>query len=262
MILIFEQYIFTINIQKMKKQLLMVALTLISFAPFAQQKTSTMNSAFWKVKMGHSNSFVDASETFITKFFPVKDGKTPISGYNITGGKHHGEYLFLNNIGKSFADRDVVTPPTMENIRWSDNWNLNVAPHIEGITAELLVFKPEMSNIGPDDKAEKFVNTEWTVTNSSKAFTDVLQKMPKVWNKLGRKIGIWVTFTGETRYYLVRYFPNGWKDLDDTKDSDFATAWEEVYGKGSWDKDGVIFANGWTRTDRFMMTLNKRLTSK
>ena len=246
----------------MKKQLLMVALTLISFAPFAQQKTSTMNTAFWKVKMGHSNSFVDASETFITKFFPVKDGKPQVTGYNITGGKHNGEYLFINNIGKSFADRDVVTPPTMENIRWSDNWNLNIAPHLEGITADLLVYKPEMSNLGPDDKSEKFVNTEWTVTNSSKAFTDVLLKMPKIWNKLGRKIGIWVTFTGETRYYLVRYFPNGWKDLDDTKDSDFAVAWDEVYGKGAWEKDGIIFANGWTRTDRFMMTLNKRLTSK
>ncbi len=246
----------------MKKQLLMVALTLISFATFAQQKSSTMNTAFWKVKMGHSNSFVDASETFITKFLPVKDGKPQMSGYNITGGKHHGEYLFINNIGKSFTDRDVVNPTTIDNIRWSDNWNLNIAPHIENITAELLVFKPEMSNIGADDKAEKFVSTEWTVTNGSKAFTDLLLKMPKVWNKLGRKIGIWVTFTGETRYYIVRYLPNGWKDLDDAKDSDFAIAWEEVYGKGSWEKDGVIFANGWTRTDRYMMTLNKRLTSK
>ena len=162
----------------MKKQLLMVALTFVSFALFAQQKTSTMNTAFWKVKMGHSNTFVDASETFLSKFFPVKDGKPQITGYNITGGKHNGEYLIINNIGKSFADRDVVTPPTMENIRWSDNWNLNIAPHLEGITADLLVYKPEMSNLGVDDKSEKFVNTEWTVTNSSKAFNDLLLKMP------------------------------------------------------------------------------------
>jgi hypothetical protein len=246
----------------MKKQLLMVALTLVSFAPFAQQKTNTMNSAFWKVKVGHSNSFVDATETFLTKFFPAKDGKPQVYGYNITGGKHHGEQLFLNNVGKSFADRDVVTPSTIDNIRWGENWNTTIAPHIESMTSDILVFKPEMSNIGADEKAEKFVNTEWTVTNSSKAFNDVLLKMPKIWNKLGRKIGIWVTFTGETRYYIVRYLPNGWKDLDDAKDSDFAVAWDEVYGKGAWEKDGVIFANGWTRTDRFMMTLNKRLTSK
>ena len=90
----------------MKKQLLMVALTLVSFAPFAQQKPSTMNTAFWKVKMGHSNTFVDASETFLTKFFPVKDGKPQITGYNITGGKHNGEYLFINNIGK-LTDKDL-----------------------------------------------------------------------------------------------------------------------------------------------------------
>ena len=246
----------------MKKQLLMVALTFVSFAPFAQQKTSTVNISFWEVKMGHRTQFNTAMETYLSKFRSVKDGIPEVTGYNITGGKHNGEYLFINNIGKSFADRDVVTPPTIENIRWSDNWNLNIAPHLEGITADLLVYKPEMSNLGVDDKSEKFVNTEWTVTNSSKAFNDLLLKMPKVWNKLGRKIGMWVTFTGETRYYIVRYLPNGWKDLDDAKDSDFAVAWDEVYGKGAWEKDGVIFANGWTRTDRFMMTLNKRLTSK
>jgi hypothetical protein len=247
----------------MKKQLIFVALTLISFAPFAQQKTSTVNAGFWKVKMGQAPSFVDASETFITKFFPAKDGKPQIYGYNIIGGKHNGEYLFMNNVGKSFSDRDVVTPPTIDNIRWWDNWNSTVAPHVESTTNDIFVFRPEMSNLGVDEKSEKFVNTEWTVQNGgSKGFTDVLKKMPKVWNKLGRKIGIWSTYTGETRYYLVRYLPNGWKDLDDTKDSDFAAAWEELYGIGSWDKDSKIFANSWSRTDRFMMTLNKRLTSK
>ena len=52
----------------MKKQLIFVALTLISFVTFAQQKTSTVNAGFWKVKMGQAPSFVDASQTFITKF--------------------------------------------------------------------------------------------------------------------------------------------------------------------------------------------------
>jgi hypothetical protein len=248
----------------MKKQLLMVALTLISFAPFAQQKTFTINFAFFKIKMGHATSFIDADETFITKFLPVKDGKPLMTGYNITGGKHHGEYLFLNNAGKSFTDRDVVTPETIDNIRWRDNWNLTVAPHIESITNDIFVYNPEFSNLVGDEKSEKFVVTEYTVKNNSKAFDDVLKKLPKVFNKLGRKIGITSAYTGGNRYNLIRYLPNGWKDLDDLKDSDISTAWDEVYGKGSWDKDGVslIFANGWSRTDRFMMTLNKRLTSK
>jgi hypothetical protein len=246
----------------MKKQLLMIALTLISFASFAQQKTVTMNVSFGKIKMGHAPSFVDASETFINKFFPAKDGKPHTYGYNISGGKRNGEFLFINNVGKSFTDLDVVTPPTINNIRYYDNWNSTIAPHIESFTNDILVYKPELSNLGVDEKSEKFVNTEYTVKNNSKAFDDVLKKLPKVFNKLGRKIGIWSTYTGENRYYVVRYLPNGWKDLDDTKDSDIATAWDEVYGKGSWDKDGLIFANSWSRTDRFMMTLNKRLTSK
>jgi len=247
----------------MKNLLIFVALTLISFAPFAQQKTFTVNSGFWKVKMGHATSFVDASETFITKFFPVKDGKPQVNGYNISGGKHNGEYLFMNNAGKSFTDRDVVTPATIDNIRWADNWNLTIAPHIESTTNDIFVYKPEFSNLVGDEKSQKFVVTEYTVKDGgSKGIADVLKKAIKVQDKLGRKIAVWSAFTGENRYNVIRYLPNGWKDLDDTTDSDFATAWDEIYGKGSWDKDSLIFANGWSRTDRFMMTLNKRLTSK
>jgi hypothetical protein len=48
-----------------------------------------VNAGFWKTKMGHAPSFIDASETFITNFFPAKDGKPQIYGYNITGGKHN-----------------------------------------------------------------------------------------------------------------------------------------------------------------------------
>jgi hypothetical protein len=240
----------------------MIALTLISSATFAQQKTKTENILFWEVKMGHRTQFNTAMETYLSKFRSVKDGIPEVTGYNITGGNHHGEYLIVNNSGKSWADRDVVTPTTMENIRRDEYWELNIAPHLEGITGDILVYKPEMSNRGVDDKSEKRVVTEFTVINGSKALTDQLRKMPKVWDKLGRKMGVWVTYTGVARYFAVRFLPNGWKELDDEKDDEFAIAYDEVYGKGSWDKDRLIFTNGWTNTDKFMMTLNKRLTSK
>ena len=72
-----------------------------------------------------------------------------------------------------------------------------------------------------------------------------------------------MTYTGVARYYLVRFLPNGWKELDNAiTGEEFAIAYDEVYGKGSWDKDRLIFTNGWTNTDQFMMTLNERLTSK
>ena len=246
----------------MKKLLVMIALTLISSATFAQQKTSTENILFWEVKMGHRTQFNTAMETYLSKFRSVKDGIPEVTGYNITGGNHHGEYLIVQNSRKSWSDRDVVTPTTMENIRRDEYWELNIAPHLEGVTGDILVYKPEMSNRGVDDKSEKRVVTEFTVINGSKALTDQLRKMPKVWDKLGRKMGVWVTYTGVARYFAVRFLPNGWKELDDEKDDEFAIAYDEVYGKGSWDKDRLIFTNGWTNTDKFMMTLNKRLTSK
>ncbi len=246
----------------MKKLLVMIALTLISSATFAQQKTKTENISFLEVKMGHRTQFNTAMETHLSKFTSVKDGIPEVTGYNITGGNHHGEYLIAQNSRKSWSDRDVVTPTTMENIRQTEYWELNIAPHLEGVTGDILVYEPEMSNLGVDDKSEKRVVTEFTVINGSKALTDQLRKMPKVWDKLGRKMGVWVTYTGVARYFAVRYLPNGWKELDDEKDDEFAIAYDEVYGKGSWDKDRLIFTNGWTNTDKFMMTLNTRLTSK
>lgn len=73
----------------MKNLLILVALALISFVTFAQQKTFTVNSGFWKVKMGHAASFVDASETFLLSFFlqkmaNLKYTDTIFPGGNIT----------------------------------------------------------------------------------------------------------------------------------------------------------------------------------
>jgi hypothetical protein len=58
----------------------------------------------------------------------------------------------------------------------------------------------------------------------------------------------------------VRRLPNGWKELDTTPD--FAAAYDELYGKGSYDRDAIVVSNWWTRTDRWMQTKNTRLTSK
>ena len=64
------------------KKILTLLLLIVGLNTFAQQKT--MNASFWKVKMGHAPSFVDASEIFLTKFFPAIDGKPITIGYNIT----------------------------------------------------------------------------------------------------------------------------------------------------------------------------------
>ena len=71
---------------------------------------------------------------------------------------------------------------------------------------------------------------------------------------------IFETYTGEQRVITSRRLPNGWKDLDAMQD--FGAAYDEIYGKGAWDKDQVVLNNYWSRTDRWMMTRNKALSSK
>jgi hypothetical protein len=242
----------------MKKMTLFVALTLIGFATFAQEKT--MNGQFQKVKIGHNGAYVDAFENMVNKFFPAKNGG--LATYSITGGKHHGEYLILNNIGKTFTERDITTPPTIDNIRWGDTWSATVAPHVESVEADLIVYKSEYSNSKFEEGTDKSVITEYVIKGigNRKAFNDILKKFPKVWDKLGVKYAIFTSATGLDKLISVRRLPNGWKDLD--IQTDFAAAYEEMYGKGSYDRDATIVSNWWTRTDKYMVSKSTRLTSK
>ncbi len=244
----------------MKKIKILVALAFVSIAVFAQE--TTMTRQFHKIKVGHANAYTDASEIFINKFFPSNGGKDGFICYNITGGKHNGEKVYAYDRGRSFAERDNSTPPTIDNIRWSDNWSSTVAPHIESNEVDVLVYRADLSNSKFEERADKALVTEYTIKGigNRKPFTDILKRFPKVWDKLGYKIAIYTTITGTDRMMSVRRLPNGWKELDTTPD--FAAAYDELYGKGSFDRDAIIVSNWRTRTDRWMQTKNTRLTSK
>ena len=50
------------------------------------------------------------------------------------------------------------------------------------------------------------------------------------------------------------------KELDENYDNE--TTYDELYGKGAWAKDMAIMSTYWKVTDRFMLTKNKKLSSK
>ena len=240
----------------MKKYLLFLTLLFTSIFTFAQRQTTSRT--FHKIKMGHEAAYSDGVEKHNTKFNPISNPRAVVI-WNITGGKHHGEKMISDFNSRSFEERDIPwTRPEGQ----SDSWNINVAPHLESIQAEVLVFRPEFSNskIGDNKEVEKVVQTEYTIMNYSKAANDIRMRFPKVFDKLGWKMKIFETYTGEQRVISSRRLPNGWKDLDDMQD--FYAAYDEIYGKGSWEKDVLIMNNYWRRTDRWMMTRNKALSSK
>ena len=240
----------------MKKYLLFLTLLFTSIFTFAQRQTTSRT--FHKIKMGHEAAYSDGVEKHNTKFNPISNPRAVVI-WNITGGKHHGEKMISDFNSRSFEERDIPwTRPEGQ----SDSWNINVAPHLESIQAEVLVFRPEFSNskIGDNKEVEKVLQTEYTIMNYSKAANDIRMRFPKVFDKLGWKMKIFETYTGEQRVISSRRLPNGWKDLDDMQD--FYAAYDEIYGKGSWEKDVLIMNNYWRRTDRWMMTRNKALSSK
>lgn len=240
----------------MKKYLLFLTLLFTSIFTFAQRQTT--NRTFHKIKMGHGVPYSVGMEKHITKFFPISNSRAMVI-WNITGGKHDGERMISDANPLSFAERDI--PYTWQEGS-NDSWNINVAPHLESRQTEVLVFRPEFSNSKIDDNkdVEKVLQTEYTIMNYSKAANDIRMRFPKLFDKLGWKMKIFETYTGEQRVIHSRRLPNGWKDLDDMQD--FGAAYDEIYGKGSWEKDVLILDNYWKRTDRWMMTRNKALSSK
>jgi hypothetical protein len=240
----------------MKKYLLFLTLLFTSIFTFAQRQTTSRT--FHKIKIGHGAAYADGVEKHNTKFLPISNSRAVVI-WNIIGGKHDGEKMIGDANPRSFEERDIPwTRPEGQ----SDSWNINVAPHLESIQAEVLVFRPEFSNskIGDNKEVEKVVQTEYTIMNYSKAANDIRMRFPKVFDKLGWKMKIFETYTGEQRVISSRRLPNGWKDLDDMQD--FYAAYDEIYGKGSWEKDVLIMNNYWRRTDRWMMTRNIALSSK
>ena len=240
----------------MKKYLLFLTLLFTSIFTFAQRQTTSRS--FHKIKMGHGAAYDYGMEKHNTKFFPISNSRAMVI-WNITGGKHDGERMISDANPRSFAERDI--PWTWQEGS-NDSWNINVAPHLESRQTEVLVFRPEFSNSKIDDNkdVEKVLQTEYTIMNYSKAANDIRMRFPKVFDKLGWKMKIFETYTGEQRVIHSRRLPNGWKDLDDMQD--FGAAYDEIYGKGSWEKDVLIMNNYWRRTDRWMMTRNKALSSK
>ena len=240
----------------MKKILLSLTLLFVSAVTFAQQQTILAN--FDKIKFGHGIAYGDAMEKFTTKFLPAsEDGGQTI--FDIVGGKHHGEKLRMRNKPVSFAERDVPR-------KWAegqiDSWFANVVPHIESTNAEMMVYLPEYSSTKYEEgkDVEKFLMTEWTIVNQSKAGDDIRKRLVKVSEKLGIKTAVFSSYTGENKVYSSRRLANGWKELDEPMV--LGATYDELYGKGAWDKDQPVLNNYWKRTDRFMLTKNIRLSSK
>jgi len=240
----------------MKKILLSLTLLFVSAVTFAQQQTILAN--FDKIKFGHGIAYGDAIEKFTTKFLPAsEDGGQTI--FEIVGGKHHGEKSRMRNKPVRAAERDVPRKWTEGQF---DSWLVNVVPHIESTNAEMMVYLPEYSSTKYEEgkDVEKFLMTEWTIVNQSKAGDDIRKRLVKVLEKLGIKTAVFSSYTGENKVYSSRRLANGWKELDEPMV--LGATYDELYGKGAWDKDQPVLNNYWKRTDRFMLTKNIRLSSK
>jgi hypothetical protein len=241
----------------MKKLLIITTFCLGSIGLWAQANTS--NFQYYKVKIGHRGAFNEALKNHVAKF---RKAGSPYAWavFNLVGGSHHNEVMALSNIGKSWADRDELSalPSNQEAL---DDFYLKVSPHIEAVTGgEIISFQPEYSNSNPSERSAKIRSNILTLRYApSQEFWDVIKRLPKAWDKAGIKVATYTT-SGLNRLIFSRRFPNGWKELDEP--AKLKTAYDEVYGKGAYEKDMAIMRNFVVENETTYMTFQPDLSSK
>lgn len=241
----------------MKKLLTLSIFCLLTLTVFAQANTA--NFQYYKVKPGHRGAFNEALKNHTAKF--RKAGTSYAWAiFNLTGGSHHGEVMSLYNIGTSWAKRDELSAiPT--NTEAADDFYLKVSPHIESVTGgEIISYQADYSNSNPAERSAKIRSNILTLKYApAQEFWDVMKKLPKAWDKAGIKVATYST-SGLNRIVFSRRFPDGWKEMDEP--AKLKTAYDEVYGKGSYEKDMAIMRTYVVENETTYMTLQSDLSSK
>ena len=241
----------------MKKLFILSIFCLLTTMVFGQANTA--NFQYYKVKPGHRGAFNEALKNHTTKFRKAGTA-TEWAIFNLVGGSHHGEVMSLYNIGTSWAKRDELGA-TPTNTEAADDFYLKVSPHIESITGgEIISYQADYSNSNPSERSAKIRSSILTLKYApATEFWDVIKRLPKVWDKAGMKIATYTT-SGQNRLVFSRRFPNGWKELDEL--STLKTAYDEVYGKGAYEKDMAIMRTYVVENETSYMTLQPDLSSK
>lgn len=241
----------------MKKLFILSIFCLLTTMVFGQANTA--NFQYYKVKPGHRGAFNEALKNHTTKFRKAGTA-TEWAIFNLVGGSHHGEVMSLYNIGTSWAKRDELGA-TPTNTEAADDFYLKVSPHIESVTGgEIISYQADYSNSNPSERSAKIRSSILTLKYAPAAeFWDVIKRLPKAWDKAGIKIATYQT-SGAARLIFSRRFPNGWKEMDEP--SKLKASYEEIYGKGSYDRDIAIMRNYIVENESVYMTLQPDLSSK
>ena len=243
----------------MKKALFISAIMLLITSVQAQKVT--VNANYYKMKLGVRTQLYKAMAEHNAKYRPA-GSPYAVKIYNLTGGPHHGELLILSNSGISFKERDGLKPQPDD---LYNDWAKNVSPFLESMTGgDIMVYRKEYSSTAGAyaAAADKAMSTCYAL-NSSKLnseFWDIVKKLPKVFDRVGRNTVAYVPVTGVERLCFTWRFPNGWAELDN--DTSLQKAYDEVYGAGTYEKDIKIFRSYIESRTSTLMTLNKEISSK
>ncbi len=222
-------------------------------------QANTANFQYYKIKPGHRGAFNEAMKAHTDKF---RKAGSPYAWafFNLSGGSHHNEVMALYNVGTSWAQRDEMGS-LLNNTEAANDFYLKVSPHIEGITGgDIITYQAEYSNSSPSERSAKIRSNLLTLKYApAQEFWDVIKRLPKAWDKAGIKIATYQT-SGAARLIFSRRFPNGWKELDEP--SKLKASYEEIYGKGSYERDIAIMRNYIVENETVYMTFQPDLSSK
>jgi hypothetical protein len=212
--------------------------------------------------MGHGAAFRAAVESHVDKYQKL-GSPYEVTVYQIGGGKYNGQFRFVGRVGFSWAQREAAPQNTAEQ---NNNWRENVLPHIEEQTGfGIQLYRTMYSNtpLKSDDTNPNRVSRTMSMALKfapPQEFWDVVAKYKNFWNKNGSSYIVTSAATGPNTLNFIRRLRNGVKELD--AGGVMIGPWDELYGKGSYDKDMAIMRNYIVETDVYFQTRQPTLSSK
>ncbi len=180
--------------------------------------------------------------------------------YFVEGGKHHHQIAIFDNIGLTWKQRDSLTNSP---VYWSmkENFQNTVLPNLEEENGgEILLYQKNLSSSAIEEWPSKLrINVLSIQYSPPQEFSDILKKNQKAFETSAIQMSIFSNAgLGSGKLFFMRKFPNGWIELDSP--NPLKSSFEQLYGKGSYDKDMATIREFVTENDIIFLTLIPELS--
>jgi len=211
-----------------------------------------------KPKQGMQRQFEANLKSFAATNFT---GENNFRIQRVYGGKNDGSYVMSMGKLTSWAYYDDTT---RNNDAFWEAFDATVAPTLEEMNMDVLIYRPDLSASTQGAYADKNTATERIVKEDKiTEFENLHKKIKPVWEDIGYNIAVYKNSTGNTsRYVMIRRHANGWGEKDPQATNALKEAFGKRYSAKEWDDFGKQLAACVISTHAQLQYYRKDLSGK